>query len=621
MAGRIRQTDIQRVRERVDIAEVVSERVTLRNAGGGNMVGLCPFHDERSPSFNVTPARGVYHCFGCGVGGDAITFLMEADGLTFAEAVERLASKAGLQLTYEDDAGRRASGPRQKPGQRQRLLDANAAAEEFYQRRLASPEAQIARDFLTGRGFGKDAAEHFGCGYAPDSWDALTKHLRSKGFTDEDLVTAGLAKAARSGSLIDRFRGRLIWPIRDTSGSAIGFGARKLKGDDEDRGPKYLNTPETPLYKKSQVLYGIDLARKNIALDSQVVIVEGYTDVMAAHLAGVTTAVATCGTAFGSDHTRLLRRFLFDTDSFKGEIIFTFDGDEAGLRAARKAFDGDQEFMANTYVAITPEGKDPCELRQHEGDAAVRDLIATRRALAEFVLEREVSGFDLDSVEGQTLAQRTVVPILATLKDSGYQGRYIKKMATQLGVDESELKGDVQRAKGRAQNNTAPQQARRERRSSDPAARAQREALKVALQEPALAGPYFDAVDETAYTDPQYQAVRAAIGRAGGASRAEGVTVNWISSVVDNCDELAAGALVNELAVEPLFIAGTADGHYIQMLLSQIQRPVVARRVEELKSRLQRINPSTDQEDYMRLFGELVAEEKQLKALRARGSE
>nr|WP_025272109.1 DNA primase [Haloglycomyces albus] len=619
MAGRIRQADIQRVREQIDIADVISERVTLRNAGGGNQMGLCPFHDERSPSFNVTPARGVYHCFGCGVGGDAITFLMEADGLSFAEAVERLAAKAGFQVTYEDDAGRRSS-PRHKPGQRQRLLDINSTATEFFQQHLTAPDASIAREFLTGRGFGKDAAEHFGCGFAPDSWDALTKHLRAKGFSADDITAAGLAKPARTGNLIDRFRQRLIWPIRDTSGATIGFGGRKLS--DDDPGPKYLNTPETPLYKKSQVLYGIDLARKHIAHSGRVAIVEGYTDVMAAHLAGVPVAVATCGTAFGSEHIRLLRRFLFDSDSYTGEIIFTFDGDEAGMRAARKAFQGDQQFIANTFVAITPDGMDPCELRQNKGDQAVHDLIASREALAKFVLDNEIQKHDLDTPEGRTHAQQAVVPILGALKSGVYQNDYVKTIAAAVGADEADLKRAVRNARHGQGARPESSTTRRPTHQTDPViAQAQREALKLALQNPALAGPYFDEVDSTVYTEGQYRVIREAIARAGGAGSAATAGANWASEVVAACDDMAASALVNELVVEPLFIDSAPDHHYVQRLLAQIQRPVVARDVEEMKQRLKRVNPSNDQEEYMRLFGELVAAEKQLRALRDKASD
>ncbi|MGH3444657.1 MAG: DNA primase, partial [Nocardioidaceae bacterium] len=372
MAGRIREEDIALVRERARIDEVVSDYVTLRNAGGGSLKGLCPFHDEKTPSFHVNPARNFYHCFGCGEGGDVIGFLMKIDGLGFAEVVERLADKTGIQLRYTE--GERPQ--KRETHLRPRLIEAHRLAQAYYADQLAGSDAVPGRQFLDERGFDQDAAATFGIGFAPRDGDALFKHLRQQGFTNEELVAAGLVAQGRNGHY-DRFRGRLLWPIRETNGEVIGFGARRLFDDDRIEA-KYLNTAETPIYKKSQVLYGIDLARRDIARASQAVVVEGYTDVMAAHLAGVPTAVATCGTAFGEDHARVLRRLLHDHEEFRGEVIFTFDGDEAGQRAALRAFGGDQQFVGQTYVAVEPDGLDPCDLRLRKGDAAVRELVARR---------------------------------------------------------------------------------------------------------------------------------------------------------------------------------------------------------------------------------------------------
>ena len=370
MAGLIKREDIDEVRQRTDIKEVVDGYVTLKGAGLGSFKGLCPFHDERSPSFTVRPQVGRYHCFGCGEDGDVIAFVQKLDHTSFHEAVEKLAARIGFELRYEDGG----TGPnREEVGKRQRLLDAHKVADEFFRAQLLTPGAAEGRNFLHGRGFDRAAAEQFGVGYAPQGWDALLKHLRGRGFTDAELKLTGMFSEGNRG-IYDRFRGRLIWPIRDIAGDTIGFGARKLYEDDQ--GPKYLNTPETTLYKKSQVLYGIDLAKRNIAKDRQLVVVEGYTDVMACHLAGIPTAVATCGTAFGADHIKIARRLLSD-DGTGGEVIFTFDGDAAGQKAALRAFEEDQRFVAQTYVAVEPTGADPCDLRQTRGDAAVRDLIGT----------------------------------------------------------------------------------------------------------------------------------------------------------------------------------------------------------------------------------------------------
>jgi DNA primase len=613
LAGRIRDEDIALVRERSSIVDVISEHVTLKTAGGGNLKGLCPFHDEKSPSFNVTPTRGFYHCFGCGAGGDSINFVMEMDHLTFAEAIERLAGKAGVQLRYEE-AG---PAPVRQTGQRQRLISAHVEAARFYAEQLGTPGARPAREFLAQRGFDRAAAERYGCGFAPDAWDLLTKHLRQKGFTGQELVTAGLAREARSGSLIDRFRRRLLWPIKEISGDVIGFGARKLFDDDD--GPKYLNTPETPIYKKSHVLYGIDLAKREIAKQGRAVIVEGYTDVMACHLAGIPTAVATCGTAFGGDHIAVLRRLLMDTDAFHGEIIFTFDGDAAGQKAALRAFDDEQRFVAQTFIAVSPDNMDPCELRLAKGDVAVRDLVARRQPLLAFALRSVMSRFDLDTAEGRVAALRATSPLVAKIKDRALQPEYTRKLAGDLGMEIETVQRFVGQA-ARGQNGAAagPTSARRAPADSDvdsPQRTVEREALKLALQNPVLAGPVFDSVDVAAYAHPVHAAVRAAIAEAGGAAAAT-TGVSWVDEVRDCCADLAAKALVAELAVEPLHLAGEPDPRYVTVQLARLQLPSVTRRIADLKSKLQRLNPLANVDEYRRLFGELVSLEQHARALR-----
>jgi DNA primase len=415
VTGRIREDDIAQVRERARIEEVISAHVTLRNAGTGSMKGLCPFHDEKTPSFNVNTSRGFFHCFGCGEGGDVLTFVQKVEGIGFTEAVERLADRYNVQLRYVDEG---VTGPRREQGhrgQRQRIVEAHKAAAEYYVDQLATPDALTGRKFLSERGFDKDAAAMFTIGFAPRGGEGLLRHLRGRGFTDQELVVAGLVAQGQRGPY-DRFRGRLLWPIRELSGDVVGFGARRLFDDDRVEA-KYLNTPETPAYKKSQLLYGVDLARKEIALRSQAVVVEGYTDVMACHLSGVGTAVATCGTAFGEEHARILRRLLLDHDEFRGEVIYTFDGDEAGQKAALRAFQGDQQFVGQTYVAVEPDGRDPCDLRLAEGDAAVRELVARRVPLYRFVLNNEVSRYDLDRADARVDATREEARLVASIRD------------------------------------------------------------------------------------------------------------------------------------------------------------------------------------------------------------
>jgi DNA primase len=610
VAGKIRDEDIALVRERTSIVDVISEHLTLKSAGGGNVKGLCPFHDEKTPSFTVSSARNVYFCHGCGAGGDAIRFVMDVDHLTFVESVERLAARAGIQLRYDESSG--PSQPRQNQGQKQRLVAAHVAAAEFYAGQLSTPGARTAREFLARRGFDRAAAQNFGCGFAPEGWDSLVKHLRQKGYTSAELEAAGLAKPARSGSLIDRFRRRLVWPIKDLTGDVIGFGARKLFDDDD--GPKYLNTPETVLYKKSHVLYGIEHAKKDIARQSRAVIVEGYTDVMACHLAGVTTAVATCGTAFGGDHIGVLRRLLMDTDTLAGEIIFTFDGDAAGQKAALRAFADDQRFVAQTFIAVGPDNMDPCELRLAKGDAAVRDLVARREPLIDFALRSVVARYNVEDAEGRIAALRVAAPLIAKIKDVAIRREYARKLSDKhLGMDPEPVWREVVKAGG-GDSVPIPRQPPRPE-NGGPTAIVERETLKLALQTPVLAGPVFDSTLADDYAHPVYAAVRAAIAAAGGVTSATGGAV-WIERVRGECADLAASALVAELAVDRLLIDGEPDPRYVGIQLARLQYFSVARKVDEVKSKLQRMNPLTQKDDYARMIGELVSLEAHARALR-----
>ena len=427
MAGRISQKDIEEVRQRTNIADVINEYVPLRSAGGGELKGLCPFHDEKSPSFTVSPGKGFYHCFGCKEGGNVFDFVQKLDSLSFRETVEKLAGKLGMQLTYED------GGPsNEESNQRARILEANRAAADFFQKNYESKDAKPGRDLLESRGFDLESCKKFSIGWAPKGWTALTEHLKSLGFSDDELIAAALSTRGDRG-LYDKFRGRVIWPIRDQSNAVIGFGARKIF--DEDTGPKYLNTSETPVYHKSQVLYGIDLAKRDIAKAQQVVVVEGYTDVMACHLAGITTAVATCGTAFGDEHIRILNRILSSDPTNPAQVIFNFDPDEAGQKAAMRAFNDASKFNAQTFMAIGPDGLDPSDLRTKQGDQAVVDMIANKKPLLEFAISRSMSKFDLQSREGQVGAARAAATLVAQIDDSVMRGVYEKYVADATSLD------------------------------------------------------------------------------------------------------------------------------------------------------------------------------------------
>lgn len=614
MAGRINDDDVKAVRDAVPIDAVVSEYLQLRNAGGGNLKGLCPFHDEKSPSFQVSPSKGLFHCFGCQEGGDTIAFVMKIDHLSFSETVERLAAKAGITLRYEEGG----YNPGHQRGERIRLVEAHKVAAQFYVDQLDSPEAEIGRKFLAERGFDQSAAAHFGVGYSPAGWDHLTRYLRGKGFSDKELILSGLSQEGRRGP-IDRFRGRLMWPIKDVGGEIVGFGARKLR--DDDNGPKYLNTPETPIYKKSQVLYGIDLAKKDIAKVSRAVVVEGYTDVMACHLAGVTTAIATCGTAFGGDHIKILRRLLMDNGSAR--VIFTFDGDSAGQKAALRAFEDDQKFAAETYIAIAPDGMDPCDLRLAKGDEAVADLVQPRTPLFEFALRQIVKRYDLETPAGRAAALDEAAPVVARIKNIGAQHEVAVQLAGMLGILDTQfvVKRVAQLARwARDRGGKGPERQSPQRgydtgaapggptgpsgpalNLRSPAHRTERELLKLALQRPELVSPAFDAYGADEFTAPPYAAVRQCVQDAGGAT---GAPSDYLDTVREAAPNDTVRALVTELAVETIF-AKNVDEAYAGDQLVTVRLRAVDRRIREVQGTLARLGPNGDPEQLAAVQNEL----------------
>lgn len=597
MAGRINDEDVATVRERSRIDDIVGAHVTLRSAGAGTLKGLCPFHDEKTPSFQVTPARGLYYCFGCGEGGDVITFVQKINNLSFAEAVEFLAGKAGVVLRYTEDGG-----PRVEPGLRMRVMEANQAASEFFERALTTPEAITARQFLSARGFDRAAAERFGAGYAPRGGRELRQHLNRLGFSDSELVRAGLIREAG----YDYFRGRLLWPIRDAGRSVLGFGARLLF--DDDRIPaKYINTPETVVYKKSQVLYGLDLARKAIAKQAQAVVVEGYTDVMAAHLSGVETAVASCGTAFGEDHAKLLQRLMGDHEAFGGEVIFTFDGDAAGQAAALKVFKEDKFFIGQTYVAVEPTGLDPCDLRIQHGDAAVRELVGRRQPLYRFVLANTIGRFDLDRADGRIAALREAAPLVGAIRDAAVAAGYARELAGMIGMDVEEVRKVVNSARNRrpARRDDPPIEPVDDglpvRTLPDPADRrlaVERGVLKLLLQHPELFTAWNGLVASD-FTHPAYRAVfesALAVAADSGGS--------WVDEVRAAAPDEPIAQLIAALGVEQVLREPTAG--YAAEYAARLQLLTVMREIAELKSRLQRTNPIEDTARYNQMFAALL---------------
>lgn len=623
MPGLIRRSDIDEVRARTNIADIVGDFVTLKSAGVGSMKGLCPFHEERSPSFHVRPQAGLYHCFGCNEGGDVFSFLQKMDHVSFAEAVERLAARLGYELHYED------GGQASDHGNRARLLAANAAAEKFFQAQLATPAAQIGRDFLGARGFDAAAAQHFGIGFAPKSFNALGDALKKQGFTPEELTASGLLSTGDRGNAYDRFRGRLIWPIRDITGQTVGFGARKLLSDDDDKGPKYLNTPETPVYHKSQVLYGLDLARRDIAKGKQVVVVEGYTDVMACHLAGVTTAVATCGTSFGVDHIKVIRRVLGDVDNADtagtGEVVFTFDPDEAGQKAASRAFQEEQRFAAQTFVAVAPDNLDPSDLRTQRGDEAVRKLIADRKPMFEFMIRRVLTGHDLETVEGRVAALRAAAPVVAGIRDRSLSDGYVRNLAGWLGMDPAEVGRAVRAVKSARPTTSTPTPAEGEAEApvaevrlldlpTDVETRMERDAFLVILQRPqAIGRELLDRAVTVRMRNSILDVVRDGVATAIDSWDRP----DWVARVSEAVPSRFAG-LVAQLGVAPIPETREANlDKYARAQVADLVAVDLARRKTDLQGASQRAAAEGDVDRARRIQVEIAALEIERRKLRA----
>ena len=588
MPGKIRQSDIQLVRDRSPIEQVIGQYVALRSSGGGQLQGLCPFHDERSPSFSVSPAKGVFYCFGCGEKGDVFSFLQKIDHLSFTEAIERLAGRAGVELVYEGGSAAARGADR---GQRTRLVEAHALAQVFYAERLmADAEAAPARAFLAERGFDAEAARRFGVGYAPKDRDVLTKHLVGKGHTREDLVLAGLARETQRGH-VDRFGGRLLWPIRDLAGDVVGFGARKLY-DDDFISAKYVNSPETPLFKKSRLLYGVDLAKGEISKRRQVVVVEGYTDVMACHLAGVTTAVATCGTSFGEEHVGVIRRLLMDAEQMRGDVIFTFDGDAAGQKAALRAAELDGRLMSHTFVAVAPGGKDPCELRQASGDQAVRDLITQKVPLTEFRIRAELAQHDLETAEGRAAALQSAVPLVHGLKDESLRDEYARRLAGWIGDQDPDFVPRVLRLVRGGSRPAAAGAARPAERPDNVVLQTERGALIAAVQHPSFAGG-FDDVPVEAFTDADNQVLRKTVAAAGGVGTGAALRPEaWGDALVEAApDDRVRGLLVALMATPIPADEGPSTERWVLGTVAALRTLVLAREVSAVKGRLERVAP------------------------------
>lgn len=599
---RVKQSDIEQLKDRVDIVEVIGSYISLKTAGPGSFKGLCPFHGEKTPSFHVRSSPAFYHCFGCGVGGDVFKFVQEMEKIGFGEAIEKLAQRSGYQLTYEDGE--------KDTSNRTLLLAINKEASEFFVSQLASDEGGTARDFLVARGFDLASIAPFGVGYAPKGWQNLSQHLSSKGYKIEDQGLVGLLSKGDKG-YYDRFRGRVIWPIRDQNSQVVGFGARKLY--EEDQGPKYLNTPETPVYHKSTVLYGLDLARREIAQKREVVVVEGYTDVMACHLAGVKTAVATCGTAFGEDHIKLINRLLGQSVE-PASVIFTFDPDAAGEKAALKVYGDANKFNALTFVAAGPSGLDPSDLRQQQGDLAIVEMLKQKKPLFEFVIQHRIAQFALTDVASRVAAARAAAPIIAEISDPALRSGYTRMLADWVSLEVSEVTSLV----GDSRTSSIRQKVEPLRTSeaippsSAPVDKFEQQIMQVVIQHPAsFSQSQLRRMQAAGLTSNQHRAVL-------------DLVLEHIDSVQDSsfANLIATNApeellpIIRELALAPLPVNSEADlPRYAQGVVNGAMIKALEREKSDLLAALRRAEANASEEQKTAIQRQLVELEEERRSL------
>jgi DNA primase len=620
VAGRILKDDIEVLRRQADIVAVVSDYTSLKRAGG-SYKGLCPFHTERTPSFTVKPGDNVYHCFGCGASGDLYDFLMRIEGLGFPEAVEALARRTGFTLRYEELSARE----RQAIGERSRLVGVMQAAQRFFTRILLDEEGSVARTYLKERGFGREDAERFDLGYAPNRWEDLARALTAEGFRPEDLVTTGVAVRNDRGGLRDRFRGRLMFPVHDPGGDVIGFGGRILPGLDygDFDPPKYLNSPETPLYKKTRVLYGVPQARADIVRAEQVLVCEGYTDVMALHQAGFGNAVATCGTAVGLEHLKMIARYA-------QRVVLAFDADEAGVKAAERAWEAARELAGTAgggaslelRVLVLPAGRDPADLVREFGAEGRQKAVAEATPVVPFVVRHRLAAADLGTEAGRTAALRTALEIIAREPDPdlrrewarteiaervGVAYDFVAATAARQGMVLDRHEGVATRRSGPGSRGPSTGQAGHPDRARA-RARRERDVLRVALQAPDLLPDEWFELQEDDFTHATARAILRTLHAAGGA----GVD---LSAVLDAAPDDELRGTIRGLALEdePVPVDRAVATWRVRSLLAE--RLEVEE--QDLKRRLQTLHHATDREELVEVLGRLRALEQRRRELTA----
>ncbi|MGZ4144080.1 MAG: DNA primase [Actinomycetota bacterium] len=600
--GRIRDTDLEEVRRRANLIDVASEYMQVKRAGR-LYKALCPFHAEKTPSLSLDPAKNLFHCFGCGEGGDTIRLIEKLENLTFIEAIERLARMTGVDLHYEQlsDADRAAQR------RRARLIDAHREAAAYFHETLKrAPEAADARTYLLQkRGFTKETLEAFQVGFSLPKWDALVGHLRSKGFAEQEIVDAGLGARRQEGGLVDRFRGRVMFPIHGITGDPVAFGARRM-GDDAE-GPKYLNSAESPIYKKSHVLYALNRAKGEIVKSARGLIVEGYTDVIALHQAGITEAVATCGTALGLDHLRTLQRFTQD-------LTLSLDADEAGGAAAERTYDqmiGDAQQMGLTLrVVLMPRGDDPADSVAKLGPDGFRALVDGAVPLLEFVLRREADRYAVGDPEVQARALASGLRLLAKTQSRVVREEAVRRLSGWINVDPNIIFVELEKI---MRTGTAPKATTGQilRRSSGQV-RLERDALRLALQQQRVVKAAMEELPPEVFSVPGHQRIWAALQK--GTDPA---------LLAESIEDEEARKIITQLSVEPIPLDGELTDDAIERLANAVFRRlkeyVLSRQIEQLTPQLQRLNPLENPREHDELFAKLLDLQRQKRELNEMG--
>lgn len=594
----IRDEDINEVRERADIVEVISGHVTLKKAGR-IYKGLCPFHNEKTPSFTVDPDKQLFHCFGCGEGGTVYTFIMKTEHLDFPEAVRFLAKKINFTLHEEEPT------PKQKAvrTKQARLYELNERALKFFQSQLATSEGKKALAYLKKRGYGEETIEKFKIGYAPNTWDTLTNAAVRQRVQVSDLIDSGLSVRSDKGPLraYDRFRGRVMFPILDMQERVVGFGGRVI-GDEQ---PKYMNSPETPVFHKGKMLYALSWSRNEIAASGEAVIVEGYTDTIGLMQAGVGNVVATLGTALTPDHLRLLSRFA-------KRIVLVFDADQAGEKAVERGLALAGEFYLSPeakpslelmdqrhldlFVVSLPAGQDPADFVGKEGGDAFKKKVAEAVPLMDFVVNAALASFDLKTVTGKARASDKAIDIISSVPSAVEHEYYLKKVAEALDISYESLFDDFNKAL-KTRRTSGGSTASSVTTQLDPAQKLEREVLKVCIQHPDVRGMFVKDLTIEHFTLDEHRRVYEML------KEENGKKVD-VALMIDRLPDGTIREIVAGLATEPVRTDDVTL--YAQEILRRIKEFEVKRRIHTLKGELKKINPERDPKKYDALFEQLL---------------